>query len=280
MTVSTDQLIAYVEKMPAFPSSVQKVVQLASDINSPAKEIVRIIECDPVMTVKILKVINSSFYGLPTKVTSVQRAVVHIGLNTIKNLALSIAAIGMLNPNNKAGFNSNHFLLHSLSTAAICKLLGENLGLSKTDCSNYFVAGLLHDFGKIVFAQYLPAEFKLALAASRKERLSLHLTEQEFIGISHAQAGKMLAQKWQLADELVTAIAHHHDILEDSLMSQCIFTANQITKHLKYGNSGNAIIDEFPEIINKRFGMPLPELTKSLGDVRTIVSETAIFIRN
>ena len=279
MTVSPDQLIAYVEKMPAFPSSVQKVVQLASDVNSPAKEIVRVIECDPVMTVKILKVINSSFYGLPNKITSVQRAVVHIGLNTIKNLALSVAAIGMLSATNKADFNTNDFLLHSLSTAAICKMLAERQGLSKTDCSDFFVAGLLHDFGKIVFAQYLPLEFKQALEKSHEQQISLHLAEQEFIGINHAEAGKMLAEKWQLSEQLATAIAQHHDVLIDNLMSQCIFVANQISKTLNFGNGGNAIVDTFPDIIVNRFGLPLAELTESLGDLSAIVAEATIFIR-
>jgi len=85
--IQNEELIAFVEEMPAFPKSVQKILQLTSDINVSAKEIVAVIESDPIMTVKILKVINSAFYGLPQKITSIQRAVVHIGLNTIKNLA-------------------------------------------------------------------------------------------------------------------------------------------------------------------------------------------------
>jgi putative nucleotidyltransferase with HDIG domain len=280
MTVTQDQLIAFVEKMPAFPSSVQKVVQLASDINSPAKEIVRIIECDPVMTVKILKVINSSFYGLSNKITSVQRAVVHIGLNTIKNLALSIAAIGMLKPKNKAGFNTNDFLLHSLTTASICKMLAEKQSLSKSDCSDYFVAGLLHDFGKIVFAQYLPVEFKLALEKSNELQLSLHLSEQEFIGISHAEAGRLLAEKWQLSEQLITAITYHHDASHDNQMSQSIFAANQISKLLKFGDAGNPVIETFPDSITNRFGLQLDELAESLGDLTQVVSEASAFIRS
>ena len=147
-----EELIAFVEKMPAFPKSVQKVVQLTSDLNASAKDIVQVIESDPVMTIKILKVINSAFYGLPHKITSIQRAVVHIGLNTIKNLALSIAAMGMLSPTNKAKFDTQEFLLHSLSTASICRILAEKLGVAKAESSDFFVAGLLHDFGKIVFA--------------------------------------------------------------------------------------------------------------------------------
>ena len=278
--IQEDRLIAFVEKMPAFPKSVEKVVQLASDINSPAKEIVRVIECDPVMTVKILKVINSSFYGLPQKITSVQRAVVHIGLNTIKNLALSVAAIGMLSTKNKAEFNTNEFLLHSLTTAAICKILAERLGLSQTECSNYFVAGLLHDFGKIVFAEYVPIEFKRALEKSAELQISLHLTELEFIGISHAQAGKLLAEKWQLSPELVAAIANHHDEQFDNILVDCIFAANQVSKKMRFGNGGNPVITEFPDTVASRFGLQLDELTEALGDLNLVFTEASAFIHS
>ena len=278
--IQEDRLIAFVEKMPAFPKSVQKVVQLTSDINSPAKEIVRVIECDPVMTVKILKVINSSFYGLPQKITSVQRAVVHIGLNTIKNLALSVAAIGMLSTKNKAGFNTNEFLLHSLTTAAICKILADRLGLSQTECSSYFVAGLLHDFGKIVFAEYVPMEFKRALEKSAECQISLHLTELEFIGISHAQAGKLLAEKWHLSPELVAAIANHHDEQFNDILVDCIFAANQISKKMRFGNGGNPVILEFPDTVASRFGLQLDELAEALGDLNPVFTEASTFIHS
>jgi len=113
--------------MPAFRSSVQHLLQLAADINADSRKIVQVVETDPLMTVKILKVINSPFYGLAQKISSVQRAVVHLGINTIKNMALSVAAIGMLPAQNQAGFDTHAFLLHSLTTAALCKMLADRL---------------------------------------------------------------------------------------------------------------------------------------------------------
>jgi putative nucleotidyltransferase with HDIG domain len=274
-----EKLIVLVEKMPAFPKSVQQVVQLTSDINSSAKDIVRVIECDPVMTLKILKAINSSFYGLPQKITSVQRAVVHIGLNTIKNMALGVAAMGMLNANNKANFNTSSFLLHSLTTAAISKILAERIGLPSSECSDCFVAGLLHDFGKVVFAEFMPDEFKLALEKSKEQQLSLHQTELEFIGLNHSQAGKMLAEKWQLSEPLINAIAQHHDLdSSQNILRDCVFAANQISKQLQFGDSGNPLIDVFPESIVTRFGLTLPDLCAVLGDLKHVKTEAQSFI--
>jgi putative nucleotidyltransferase with HDIG domain len=274
-----DKLIVLVEKMPAFPRSVQQVVQLTSDVNASAKDIVRVIECDPVMTVKILKAINSPFYGLPQKITSVQRAVVHIGLNTIKNMALGVAAMGMLNANNKANFNTSEFLLHSLSTAAISKILAERIGLSSVECSDCFVAGLLHDFGKVVFAEFMPDEFKLALEKSKEQQLPLHQTEHEFIGLSHTEAGKMLAEKWQLSETLIDAIAHHHDLgHKQNVLRDCVFAANQISKHMQFGDSGNPLVEEFPKSIAARFGLDLPAMCETLGNLDYIKTEAQSFI--
>jgi len=274
-----EKLIVLVEKMPAFPKSVQQVVQLTSDINASAKDIVRVIECDPVMTVKILKSINSSFYGLPQKVTSVQRAVVYIGLNTIKNIALGVAAMGILNANNKANFNTSNFLLHSLTTAAISKMLAERIGLSAIESSDCFVAGLLHDFGKVVFAEFMPDEFKLALEKSKEQQLPLHQTELEFIGLSHTQAGKILAEKWELSETLIDAIAHHHDLgPSQNALRDCVFAANQISKHMQFGDSGNPLIEDFPESIVARFGLNLTTLCDALGNLESVKTEAQSFI--
>lgn len=274
-----EEFFVFVDKMPAFPKSVQRVVQLTSDINAPAKEIVRVIESDPIMTVKILKVINSAFYGLSQKITSIQRAVVIIGLNTIKNMALSVAAMGFLNPSNKADFNTQDFLLHSLTTASICRLLAERLEIPQSECSDFFVAGLLHDFGKIIFAEFYPEQFKLALEKSAQQNIALHLTESEFIGMNHAEAGKLLAEKWELGELLINAIDHHHDDQKNNRLKDCVFTANQISKKMEFGFAGNPIVEELPEHITSLFGFSLDELIIDLGDLTDIQSETLSYIR-
>lgn len=272
-----DRLIAMVDKMPAFPRSVQKVLQLTSNINVSAKDIVHVIECDPVLTAKILKVINSAIYGLPEKINSVQRAVVLIGLNTIKNLALSVAALGMLKSLNKADFDINDFLVHSLSTAAVSRRLGERLKLSQLECSDCFVAGLLHDFGKAIFAEFMPEPFKRALHKSKDLNIPLQQAEMECMGLNHAQAGQFLATKWGFSQLLVNAIACHHDHPE-SILADCIYTANQITKQLKFGNAGNPEIDPFPEVITNRFGMTMTALISELVDLKQVEDESIVFI--
>lgn len=273
-----EQLIVFVDKMPAFRGSVQRLLQLAADLDADSREIVQVIETDPLMTVKILKVINSPFYGMVQKISSVQRAVVHLGINTIKNLALSVAAIGVLPTKNQAGFDTRAFLLHSLTSAALCKLLAERLNVSLMYSSDYFVAGLLHDFGKIVFAEFIPTSYKQVLRAANEQGINLYQAELELLGIDHSQAGKLLAQHWGLADELIEAIDHHHSDHLQTQLGDCLFAANQISKKLQFGFAGNPVIDELPPRTAAVFGMSLDELIADLGDLSPIKSEALAFI--
>ena len=191
----SQRLTAAVDGMPAFPKSVQRIMELTRDVNSTPKDLVEVIDKDPVVTVKVLKVVNSAYYSLPKQITSIGHAVVYLGFNTIKNLALSIAAIGMLPRDNAAGFDVQQYLLHSLATAGVAKQLAHKL--ADADPMDCFIGGLLHDFGKVVFAQFMPNEFKAALEESQTSGTALHLALQKHIGADHFVVGAMLVQKWR-----------------------------------------------------------------------------------
>lgn len=277
-TIDDDQLLAFVDRMPAFRGSVQRLLQLAADINANSRDIVQVIESDPLMTVKVLKVINSPFYGLPQKISSVQRAVVHLGINTVKNMALSVAAIGVLPEKNQAGFENRAFLLHSLTCAAICKLLADRLQVPAAQGSDYYVAGLLHDFGKVVFAAFVPEVYKTVLQTASQQALALNQVEVRVLGIDHSQAGKRLAEHWGLAEGLIEAIDHHHRGHLHTPLSDCLFAANQISKKLQFGFAGNPCIEVFPAPIVQRFGLSLDDLIADLGDLMPIKAQALAFI--
>jgi putative nucleotidyltransferase with HDIG domain len=265
-----------VEKMPAFPKSVQKLLELTRDINCQPKDLVSVIETDPVMTVKILKVLNSAYYSLPNKITSINRSVVYLGINTIKNLALSIAAIGVLPKENKAGFDIHRYLLHSLTVAGVARLLCAKVGagIDPMDCH---IAGLLHDFGKVVFAQFMPEEWVKAVALSQKSATPLYLAEQKIIGVDHAEVGAILAEKWQFPKSLADSIRFHHNSEGvDSTMSACVYAANQMGKRLAAGLDDSSA-EELPPAVAARCGGSLDELAVSLGDVSRIVEEARLF---
>ena len=274
----TKKLSAAVEKMPAFPKSVQRILELTRDINCPPKELITVIEKDPVMTVKLLRLLNSAYYNFPKQITSVNQSVVYLGLNTVKNMALSFAAMGVLPQQNAAGFDVQRYLMHSLTTASLARTLCQKYGDDETDPADCYITGLLHDFGKVVFAQFLAAEFKDALTRSAEHSISLHAAEQQIIGADHTVVGSMLVEKWQFPKQLTENIRHHHsDISPDNTIRSCLFVADQISKQLSMGYGGNTIVEELSPDLANHFGGQLQDIIASLGDLSKIENEAQVF---
>ncbi|MBF0624835.1 MAG: HDOD domain-containing protein [Magnetococcales bacterium] len=282
MSELQQKLVKMVEQMPAFSKSVHQVLHLTADLNYSHKELVRIIDYDPVMTLKILKLVNSAYFGFARKVASINQAVVFLGMNTIKNLALSVATRGILPQLDRGGLHTGHFLTHSVGVATVAKMLARRLGATDREATDYFVAGLLHDFGKVVFSQFMPLEFQEAQRLAKERHCSLRIVERDLIGADHADIGSLLGEKWQLPPDLVLAIRHHHgdkDGQHDSPMLDCVNAANQITKLRGFGDSGSPIVEPLTPSAQARFGTDLEGLVASLGDLDREMKKAQVIIK-
>jgi putative nucleotidyltransferase with HDIG domain len=238
------KLMAAVERMPAFPKSVQRMLELTRSPTVEPKQIVAVIEKDPVMTARILRVINSAFYSLPNKISGVGHAVVLLGINTVKNLAIRTAAVGMIPKENGAGFDTDRYLLHSLGCAEVSRMLAQSLG--DADPIEAYIGGLLHDFGKILFALYLPQPFREVLDTAASSGSALHEVEQAMFGVDHTHAGALLAEKWQFPASLVDTIRHHHRPPPAGGPGRCLFIANEMIKERDFGDAGNHRVCALP----------------------------------
>ena len=264
--------------MPAFPRSVQKILELTRNINCLPKEIVGVIEKDPVMTLKIFRVINSAYFSLPNKITSVSQSVVYLGINTVKNLALGFAAVGILPRMNTAGFDIQRYLLHSLVVAGVARQLGQQFARDEVDPGDCYIAGLLHDFGKVVFAQFLAAEFRAALDHAASQSVPLHEAERQVIGVDHGLVGAMLARRWMFPDHLVECIRDHHDpVAGTSVLIDCLRTADQVVRFEGVGDSGNPWRDSEPIAAAQRFGGDVEALVAKIGSLEKIVADALMF---
>ncbi|WP_250658658.1 HDOD domain-containing protein [Alkalimarinus coralli] len=294
MPINRDQLIEMVDKIPTFQESVHRILALTTSPDCAAKDLVQVIEHDPILTIKVLKLVNSAYFGLSQEVTSVNHSVVYVGINTIKNVAISVATTGALPKNNKAGLNMNRFWAHSLAVGVIAKLLAENKGVGKNEQANYFVGGLLHDIGKVLFAHFIPAEYQAVLHKAESENISLHLAEKELLGFDHSEIGAMVAQKWQLPADLIDSIKSHHRLgKQDSQhcpLSLAIYAANQtahyieLTKEASESEAENLLaqaakIDhELPEAVKEWLGWPLSEVCKWLSNLDDEIEKALAFI--
>ena len=278
--ISQEKIEEMIEAMPAFSGSVTRIMELTADINCAPRDLVEVIDHDPVMTVKILKLVNSAYFGLRQEILSIKQGVVILGINTVKNLAITIAAVGMMPRNSIAGFDSQDFLLHSLGTATIARILSQRIGISNKESTDFFVAGLLHDFGKVVLVQSMPEKMQEALSKAANEEMDLCAAEMEIVGTTHADLGAMLARKWKLPETLARSIEEHHnssEANEDLPMRDCVIAANLLSKRLEFGHSGNPHNTEFPKPVEERFGGNLEKLLSELGDLSGELDKTRAF---
>ncbi|MBG0777733.1 MAG: HDOD domain-containing protein [Desulfovibrionaceae bacterium] len=272
------KLSAAIDKMPAFPKSVQRVLALAADIDCSPADLVDVIKHDPIFTLKVLKVVNSPFVGLRQKITSINQASVYLGVNTLKNLALGLASIGALPRRNKAGFDMEAFWLHSLATGVAARELAAELKLETTLREDLFSAGLLHDVGKAVFALYMPEEYRLVLAElAAAPQTSLLRAEAAALGLSHPQMGARLARKWALPALLHDALALHHTTDAAPLPALCVQGADLAVKSLGHFYAAEPMPLAAPAVC-ELFGRDIGELASAMPDFDKHFQKARIFI--
>ena len=206
-TNKLEKIRLFVDKMPSLSTTVSKVLEICSRPDTVPNDLNRVIALDPVLAGQVLKLINSAYYSLMNKVTSLTRAIIMLGLNTVKNLALSTAIIRSVSQAKKSrALPIRAFWAHSIAVGVMAKLLAAGCGLSLAEREEYFVAGLLHDLGKIPIGD----EYTEVLARVETAQEPLVTVEQQVLGLDHEEVGAMIATKWKLNAVLTDAICHHH----------------------------------------------------------------------
>ncbi|MDA8404946.1 MAG: HDOD domain-containing protein [Desulfobacteraceae bacterium] len=198
-----------VDSFPTLSKVVATIVDIARNPSSGVNELTSVIKNDPALTLILLKVVNSAYYGFPQKIESIERAVVIIGHDEVVNLALGLGASQAIDIAPVKGLYQPKTLWHHLmGTALICRFLCKRY--QKKDEPGLFTAGLLHDFGKIFLVQHYPDIYgKLHLDAAEFS-IPLYELEEECFGINHAVIGKYIGSNWNLPEPLIQAAAYHH----------------------------------------------------------------------
>ncbi len=282
MPINKDELVKMVDEVPAFPASVHKILDITSNTDCSPKELVAIIEHDPILTIKVLKLVNSAYFGLSREVTSVNHAVVYVGINTIKNVAISVATAGVLPDKNKAGLDMDAFWLHSLSVGVIGRLLAKKHAVPQTQQANYFVAGLLHDIGKVLFAHFKPNDYKPVLDTKARVPAPLFKIERKMLDVTHSQLGGMLAEKWQLPPDLIKAIRNHHRI--GKISDPCdieiaISAANKISHYVEEKQHDiEAQVPKISEVESEWLGQSIEDVIHSLDNLEEEIDRAKAFI--
>lgn len=202
-----DTLLDEVVTLPSMPDVVQRLLIMLEDPNCSLGEVARTISMDPSIALKTLRLVNSAYYGLGQQVTTVEHAVVLLGVKVIKNLALTATVFDTI------GDCADVFLRHCVACGLAMKTLHQTTPLSTMvdSAEEVFVLGLLHDIGKVIFSEYLPEgmeDVELRVAA---DKLPWFVAERAVIGVDHATLGGRLAHQWKLPNRIVYSISGHHD---------------------------------------------------------------------
>ena len=268
-----EKIQAFIAKMPSLSTTVIKVLETCNAPDASANDLQRVISLDPVLTARVLKLINSAYYSLGLPITSLTRAIVMLGLNTVKNLALSFAILSNLKGDGSLGvFSSNDFWTHSLCVGVIAKLLATYQVRTTQGLEIFFVAGLLHDLGKIPLAGQFANEYMRVCEIAAESQDALHKVELEAIGMDHCTVGCMIAKKWRLGSVLGETLAYHHCPDEASDTDRefifIVSLANQFANYLHIGNAGDNHGEEhLIEYLNGKVGVDwniLYELSESV----------------
>ena len=200
------KVVGAVSELPSLSSTYASLTQAVRDPNTSISQVARVIEKDVAMSAKVLQLVNSAFFGLAQNVTSLQSAVSHLGMETIKNLALATETFRVFVPNSIPQSVCETMQRHAHRTAAIAGTLPVD---SKTRDVTV-VAALLHDIGRLILASKMPDVFCAMLANAREHNCEPYEAEKEMLGVSHAEIGAYLLGLWGIPNLAVEAIAHHH----------------------------------------------------------------------
>lgn len=271
--------IRNIKNLPTLPIIVSRVLEVADDSGSSATELAEIVARDMSVSAKVLNLANSAFYGFSRRITTVPQAVVVLGFETVRSLALSVSVFESLNkPSGEASFDREAFWVHSIGCGTAARLVAKNLGMR--DTGTPFVAGLLHDLGKVILDTYYNDLYQEVVEEMVEEERSALDVETDVLDIDHAEVGGWLATRWKFPEVLVAPIASHHNLMsaDEAFLKDAVIThlANILTKRAGIGLCYESEIPDPSDLVESNLGLSsdkVDEILKELGSEQEKIKE-------
>jgi putative nucleotidyltransferase with HDIG domain len=264
--------IEKIDNLPTLPTVYAEVDRLCKDPEVGADDLSAVIQADPSITLKLLNLANSAFFGFTRQISSVRDAISLLGNQTVRNTILNIAVFeATKNPEASAGLDKNQFWLHSAGVGAVARFLSEKLGLEREEC---FTAGIIHDMGKIVLDSLYSEFYAEVLARVADSSTSLYAAEEEVIGLDHGALGRELAEAWSLPPELTDAVAHHHApgrAQADPEIAALVHVGDVVSRKLGVGSGGDALVPEMDPAALERLGLTPEQLEEWEPDTQEAI---------
>lgn len=210
MALTLEKLIETVDDMPSLPQVVTEIIRISEDPNSTPHDVQQLLANDQVLTAKILRLANSSFYGFARRINTITDATILLGFQTIRSIVFAASVSNFLT-RSLGGYqlDQNELWKHSQAVAMTARYIARKKRFANPEL--FYTAGIIHDIGKLVLNQYLQDDYQKVLDLIYEEGYDFVKAEEEVLGYNHAQTGMKLAEKWNLPPEIVEAIGCHHN---------------------------------------------------------------------
>jgi putative nucleotidyltransferase with HDIG domain len=277
-------LLSKLQDIPTLPAVAMRVNELINDPDSSSADIADVLKKDQVLTAKILRLVNSSYYAIPGGVTDVQRALAFLGFNTIAQLVLSLSVFSVFRTGAAGEFSMPDFWKHALGAAVCSELLSKKLKMGKPE--EAFTCGLLHDIGKLVMNEIDPDRLTGVIVETTKRQASFFDIEKEWELPGHSYLGEVIATKWGLPQVIRLAIRYHHfDVSKmDSILSsskpmiQIVRLANTICVKNQIGRSGDCSPGEITQDMLAPLGLQASDVAPLEEQLKVEIEKAGAFL--
>mgnify|MGYP005839937213 CR=1 FL=1 len=271
-----------VHDLPTLPAVITRILDMVADENSSAADLTGVLEQDHAISARLLRLANSAFYGLRHRVESLRRAVVVLGFNEVRQLALATSVFDNLSKRKQFAFDPEDFWMHALGAARAAQILADRhcRTASHEGC---FTAGLLHDIGKYVLALVLQKEYQDIVNEAQASGRLLREVEFEKIGTTHARIGRWIAEKWRFPFFITNAIGNMYRVTTyyepDRPAVAVVALADQLSRHAHFGYAGDGECFRPESELLSVLGVGSEEFDHLAAELEALRDEAASFLR-
>lgn len=274
-----EQISARLKQLPSLPSAVSELLSSFANEDVDVERISRLIARDQGLTARVLRVANSSFYGLQCKVGTINEAVVVLGFRAVRSMVMAVGMNGAFRVDHCPGFDAKAYFRHGVGVGLAARALAP---LAKQNPELAFTGGLLHDIGQLVLASNFSAQYTVALAYRKQHDCPLVVAERDVLGLDHAAVGGLLAEAWRFPDSLHQAVGEHHAPAAalSSSLANLVHLADSFAHALGLAGFSDEMVMPVDRTAWERLGLDGAKCREVLAEIGRSFDETCQVLTN
>ncbi|HEX2869138.1 MAG TPA: HDOD domain-containing protein [Ignavibacteriales bacterium] len=241
-----EKITESIKDLPTLPTIFYAISEAMNNPRSTTDDIAKIVSTDQASAFKVLKVANSPFFGFRGRIDTIPQAILHLGFNELKNIILALSVIKFFSKSKYSEYlKPRDFWAHSIAAGICTRMLGASV--KAPNLEQYFLAGILHDIGKLLLLDLLGEQYLEVFRIIEKKNCLIKEAERASIGIDHAEAGRLLAERWKLPPVIKNTIYYHHFGLNDGkadTLTACVHMADIAVRMFDLGNPGDHLVPQ------------------------------------